>query len=92
MARTMHDTWDMRRTLATALREAREDRGLSQDDAAVQIGIPYKTYCNYERGSNLPTYPHFLRLCLFFKWPHPFGKPLPWSEGRHHPPAAAHVA
>ncbi|MEV8135257.1 MULTISPECIES: helix-turn-helix transcriptional regulator [Microbacterium] len=43
--------------LATALRRAREEAGLSQEDVAYRAGLTRYTYQKYEKGESRPATP-----------------------------------
>ena len=48
------------------LRALREERHLKQEEAAAEIGIPYRSYRRYEAGDSSPTVPTLLLLADFF--------------------------
>jgi transcriptional regulator with XRE-family HTH domain len=51
------------RTLGAAAREAREQRGLTQAEVAVRIGVAMEVYGRIERGLLLPSMQTFLSMC-----------------------------
>lgn len=51
------------RTLGAAAREAREQRGLTQAEVAVQLGVAMEVYGRIERGVVLPSIQTFLSMC-----------------------------
>ena len=54
------------RTLPGRLLNLRKERELSQRELARKAGIPFNSYCNWERGHNEPTLANLKRLANFF--------------------------
>lgn len=48
------------------LKKLRLARGLSQSQIAEELGIPQKTYCNYERNEREPSSNMLIRLGKYF--------------------------
>jgi transcriptional regulator with XRE-family HTH domain len=53
--------------LGTALREAREKTGLSQEEIATRVELHPMTYGGIERGRLLPSVSSLTRLCVLLK-------------------------
>jgi DNA-binding XRE family transcriptional regulator len=51
----------------TELRIAREECGLSQAEAARQLGISRQTLWSYESGEGLPSANILARMCVLYK-------------------------
>lgn len=49
------------------LREAREDRGLTQSEIAEQLGITQQVYSRYETGNYEIPVRHLIALCDFYQ-------------------------
>lgn len=60
---------ERKKIIAQAMRELRKSSGLSQKEAAAQIGISQATYSTYERGRNEPPAEILVRLSYLFKCP-----------------------
>ncbi len=56
--------------LADAIRQARKQTGLSQDELAAQLGIRQSSISQWERGTTLPSTRHLLGLLAALG--HPF--------------------
>lgn len=64
--------FDQRIAFARFLRDARENKGWTQDETARKLGdVAYNTYTNWEGGRALPDFGMFLKLCEVFGWNHP---------------------
>lgn len=48
------------------IRELREERGLTQQEVAEELGITQQVYSNYERGARMIPVLHFVALCQFY--------------------------
>ncbi len=48
------------------LKKLRQARGLSQAQVAEDLGIPQKTYCNYERNEREPNSTVLIKLGTYF--------------------------
>lgn len=48
------------------LKKLRLARGLSQADLAAELGLPQKTYCNYERNEREPSAVTLIRIAAYF--------------------------
>ena len=48
------------------LRACRQEKGLTQEDIAPQLGIRYSTYCRYEHGGSEPDISDAARIADFF--------------------------
>lgn len=48
------------------LRELREEKGISMVEVSHQLGIPYTTYVNYEKGTREPNSEMLIKLSNFF--------------------------
>lgn len=57
---------ERKRIVAQALAKLRKDSGLSQKEAAAQIGVSQATYSAYERGRNEPPIEALVRLSFLF--------------------------
>ncbi|MBE7090502.1 MAG: helix-turn-helix transcriptional regulator [Clostridiales bacterium] len=50
----------------TALKELREEKGLSQKQVAELLGLPISTYANWEQGRREPSITDIFRLLQVF--------------------------
>ena len=57
---------ERKRIIAQAMRELRKAKGISQKEAAGEIGISQATYSAYERGRNEPPAEILVRLSYLF--------------------------
>ena len=48
------------------LKKLRLARGLSQAELAAELGLPQKTYCNYERNEREPSAVTLIRIAAYF--------------------------
>lgn len=55
---------NQRKSLARALRHAREDRGWSQAQLAAKLGLPPASVSHFETGLRLPSLPNLRKLCI----------------------------
>ena len=60
------------KSLGQAIREAREALGWSQAKLARMLEVPESSVRNWESGRNLPSHPHYARMCLLFSWSLPY--------------------
>lgn len=51
------------------LKELREVRGVSMKETAKNLGIPYTTYVNYEKGAREPNSETLVAIARFYKKP-----------------------
>lgn len=52
----------MMKPLGEKIRDARKNKGLSQDDLAAKLGVNRVSISNYEKGKNNPTHKNLLKL------------------------------
>lgn len=45
---------------------AREFYNMSPEEAATAIGVDYEKYCNWEKGTDYPTYESSKKLVMYF--------------------------
>lgn len=48
------------------LKKLREQKGISQKDVALAIGLTTSAYSNYEQGTREPSIEIIVKLCKFF--------------------------
>ena len=60
--RTDRDDDPLRRAFATALRQLREGRGMTQEDLAFEAGVGRVSIAQMETGRRLPSLPTVVRL------------------------------
>lgn len=73
----------IRKTLGEAIREAREERGLTQRELGQQLDLDPKNIQRYENGKS-PELWVLERLFRFFEWPLPYsGTTPPRARTRH---------
>ena len=65
----MINTEELKREIGKKLKRAREDKGLSQEDVAKQIGLSKVGYGAFERGSNLIALNYLLELSRILQKP-----------------------
>lgn len=54
----------MPQPLAQAIRDARRQRGLTQQELAARVGVSQGTISFWERGTEIPTVEHVIALAL----------------------------
>lgn len=52
--------------LAERLYRLRKERGLTQEDAAKELGVGLRTYCRYEKNEREPTAPVLVQMADFY--------------------------
>lgn len=57
---------DLKTNISEALKQARLDSGMSQDEAAEYIGVQRSTIGNYESGFTTPDIERFIGLCRLY--------------------------
>ncbi len=62
------------------LRACRQEKGMTQEDTAHELGFRYSTYCRYEHGGTEPTISDAARIADFF------GVTLDYLAGRSDEP------
>jgi ribosome-binding protein aMBF1 (putative translation factor) len=72
MARASKPPSTLPPSLAEAIREARLANGWSQSKLARLLDTPESSVQKWESGRNLPSHPHYARMCLLFGWPLPY--------------------
>ena len=53
-----------------SLKASRVNAGLSQKEAAKELGISNKTLCSWEKSKTYPDQPMIERLCLLYGMPY----------------------
>lgn len=53
--------------LAERLYSLRKERGLTQEDAAKELGVGLRTYCRYEKNEREPTAPVLVQMADFYR-------------------------
>jgi transcriptional regulator with XRE-family HTH domain len=48
------------------LKEAREKKGISMRQAAIDMGFPYTTYVNYEKGISEPNSENLAKIAIYY--------------------------
>ena len=48
------------------LRECRKRKGKSQEEAAAEMGMPYRSYRRYENGESEPTLSPLKKLAVYY--------------------------
>jgi len=54
------------------IRAARLERGLTQEQAAHEVGVTLGTWQNWESGKHEPRLPELRRVCMAYGWRLPF--------------------
>lgn len=74
----------VRKTIGEAIREAREERGLTQRELGQLLDLDPKNIQRYENGKSTPELWVLERLFRFFEWPLPYsGTTPPRARVRH---------
>ena len=60
--------WEVEKvSFGSRLKELRSERGISQKDVALNIGVAITTISQYENDSRFPNEEMLRRLCLYYK-------------------------
>ena len=53
--------------ISDRIREARQRKGVSMRQAAIEMGFPYTTYVNYEKGVSEPNSEALVKIAVYYK-------------------------